>query len=141
MSLRNVELHRRVYEAFNARDVDALLTLCDPSIEVRSVFSEVGGAVYYGHEGVRRWQADLEDAWGADIRVDAEAYFDLGEHALAFDVMHGRGRQSSVDVALPGAAVTRWRSGRCLSFTAYANRDEPLRDLGVSRDALEPVVP
>ena len=26
---------------------------------------------------------------GDDIRVEAEAYFDLGEHTLAFDVLHG----------------------------------------------------
>jgi len=86
-----VELHRRIYEAFNARDVDALVALCDSSIVVRSVFGAVSGAVYHGHDGVRRWQGDLEEAWGEAIRVEAEAYFDLGEYALAFDVMHGRG--------------------------------------------------
>jgi hypothetical protein len=32
----------------------------------------------------RRWQADLEEAWGDDIRVEAEAYF--GGYALVFDV-------------------------------------------------------
>ena len=44
MSAQNVELHRRMYEAFNARDVDALMAFCDPSIAVQSVFAAVGGA-------------------------------------------------------------------------------------------------
>src|SRR5215211_1261184 len=94
-----VELHRRYYEAFNARDVAGLIALCEPSIVVRSVFGAASGAVYHGHDGVRRWQADLEEAWGEEIRVEVEALFDLGEHALAFDSLHGRGRR----------AARRWR--------------------------------
>ena len=137
----SVELHRRVYAAFNARDVDALLELCDPSIRIKSVFAAVGGAAYEGHDGVRRWQADLEEAWGTEIRVEAETYFDLGEHELAFDVLHGRGRHSDAEVVLPGAALTRWRERRCVAFTAYADRDEPLEELGLSRDALDPIAP
>jgi ketosteroid isomerase-like protein len=134
-----VELHRRFYQAFNARDVGGLIALCDPSVVIHSVFGAVSGAVYHGHDGVRRWQADLEEAWGEEIRVAVEAYFDLGECVLVFDALHGRGRQSGAAVTLPGGAVTRWRSGRCVYFRAYADRDEALRDLGVSEDALESI--
>jgi ketosteroid isomerase-like protein len=141
VSEENVELHRRLYEAFNARDADSLVALCDPGITVQSAFAAVSGTVYHGHDGVRRWHGDLAEAWGDDIRVEAEAYFDLGEHALAFDVLHGRGRQSGAEVALPAAAVTRWRDGQCVYFKAYAHREDALRDLGVSQDALEPIAP
>ena len=141
MSGQNVELHRRIYEAFNARDVDALVALCDSSIEIQSAFSAVSGAVYLGHDGVRRWQGDLQEAWGDQIRVEPEAYFDLGEHVLAFDELQGRGRQSGAEGTLPGAAVTRWRAGQCVYFKAYAEREEALSDLGVSADALAPIVP
>src|SRR5215218_2712116 len=71
--------------------------------------------------------------------VEIDAYFDLGEHVLAFDALHGRGRQSGAEVTLPSAAVTRWRSGQCVYFKAYADREEALRDLGVSEDALESI--
>jgi ketosteroid isomerase-like protein len=141
VSEQSVELHRRIYQAFNARDVDALVALCHPSIVVQSAFGAVSGAVYHGHDGVRRWQADLEEAWGDQIRVEAKAYFDLGEQALAFDVLHGRGRQSGAEVVLPAAAVTRWRAGQCVSFKAYVRREEALRDLGVTESALKPIAP
>jgi ketosteroid isomerase-like protein len=141
VSDQNVELHRRLYEAFNARDIDSLIALCDPGITVQSAFAAVSGTVYHGHDGVRSWQGDLAEAWGGDIRVEAEAYFDLGEHALAFDVLHGRGRHSGAEVALPAAAVTRWRDRQCVYFKAYAHREEALGDLGVSEDALEPIAP
>lgn len=136
-----MELHRRIYAAFNARDVDALVALCDPGIVIRSAFGAVSGSAYHGHDGVRQWQADLAEAWGDDIRVDAESYFDLGEKALAFDVLRGRGRQSGVQVTLPGAALTSWRDDRCTYFKAYVRREDALEDLGVSESALEPIAP
>jgi hypothetical protein len=55
MADRNVELNRRVIEAFDARDlVAAYVAFCDPSIEWHSTFAAVGGAVYHGHDGLRR---------------------------------------------------------------------------------------
>jgi hypothetical protein len=76
--------------------------------------------------------------WGEEIRLKPEQYFDLGEHTLVFTVMHGRGRQSGAEVAMPTAQVAKWRDGVLTRFTAYAHREDALRDLGVSRDALEP---
>jgi SnoaL-like protein len=111
VSEKNVELDRPAIEAFNADDLEAFIALCDPQIEVHSVFAAVGGAVYHGHDGVRSWHRDLKETWGDDFRVESEAFFDLGEHTLGFQVLHGRGRQSGVDVAMPNAHVTRWRDG------------------------------
>jgi hypothetical protein len=33
VSGQNVELHRRAIEAFNARDIEALIAICDPSVD------------------------------------------------------------------------------------------------------------
>jgi hypothetical protein len=141
MSERNVELHRRVLDAYNARDVEAMIEYCDPSIECYSVFVAVGGAVYHGHDGVRRWHRDLEDAWGDEIRVLPERYFDLGEHTLSFYVMHGRGLHSGAEVAMPIAQVFRWCDGLVVYWKAYAHREDALRGLGVSEHELEPIEP
>jgi ketosteroid isomerase-like protein len=141
MSRENVELYRRFNEAFNARDIETVIAYCDPSIELESAFAAVGGAVYHGHDGLRRWQRDFEDAWGDEIRVESKAYFDLGEHTLAFNVLHGRGRHSGANVAMPIASVLRWRDGLIVYFKSYANREEALSELGVAEDALEPINP
>ena len=105
MSEQNVELHRREIEAFNARDIEAFISLSDPQIEFYSAMTTPGGAVYHGHDGLRKWLGDLEDAWGDELRVEPEAFFDVGEHTLAFQVLHGRGRQSGAEVALPVGEV------------------------------------
>jgi ketosteroid isomerase-like protein len=138
---RNVELHRCWTEAFNTRDVEAVVASCDPSIEFHSSFAAVGGGVYHGHDGMRGYFRDLEETWGDEIRVEPEAYFDLGQHVLAFYVVHGRGRHSGVEVAMPIAYAYRWRDGLMVYLKGYVHKEDALRDLGVSEDQLEPIDP
>ena len=138
MSRENVELHHRLNAAFNARDAKALLSVCDSAIQIHSVFAAVGGALYQGHDGARKWLADIVEAW-SEFRVEAEAYFDLGEQTLAYVVLHGRGSVSGADVVMPYAQVMRWGGGRCIWFKAYADREDAVADLGVSEEALEAV--
>jgi hypothetical protein len=58
-----------------------------------------------------------------------------------FYVLHGRGRHSGVEVAMPAALQTRWREDLIVYLRAYAHRPEALSDMGVSEDALEPILP
>ena len=141
MSERNVDLLRRWIEAFNSRDIEAVIARCDPAIEFRSVFAAVGGGVYHGHDGMRRWHRDIREAWGEQIRAQPEAYFDLGEYTLLFFVYHGRGEHSGAEVATPATGVVRWRNGLLTHWTAYLDRAHALRDLGVTEDELEPIAP
>jgi ketosteroid isomerase-like protein len=140
-SSKNVELHRSFIDAFNARDTAGMIACCGEQVEFHSLFAAVGDTVYHGHDGLRRWHRDLQDAWGEQIRIEPEALFDLGEQTLAFNVLYGRGRQSGVEVAMPYAQLMRWRDGSIVRFKAYAHREEALNDLGVTEDELEPIAP
>jgi ketosteroid isomerase-like protein len=140
VSEQNVELHRRGIEAFNARDVEAFVGIADPEVEFHSVYEAVGGADYHGHSGTRQFFRDLEDTWD-EIRVEPEMYFDLGENTLLYYVGHGRGMQSGAEVAMALAQVCRWRDGLCVYWKTYVTREDALRDLGVSAEALEPIAP
>ena len=137
----NLELHRRSVAAFNERDVEKFISYCDPEIELRSTVTVPGGAMYHGHEGVRQWQRDLEDGWGDELKIEPEAYFDLGERTITFHVLHGRGRQSGADVEMPAAHLCRWRSGLVVFFKGYARRQDVFDDLQVSRESLTPIAP
>ncbi len=137
MSQSNVARHRRLNSAFNARDAEAPVAVCDPQIEIHSVFTAVGGAIYRGHEGARQWLGDIVEAW-TGFHVEDEAYFDLVEQSLAFVTLRGTGSVSGAEVVMPYAQVMRWRDGRCAWFKAYAHRDDSLRDLGVSEENLKP---
>jgi ketosteroid isomerase-like protein len=140
MSDRNVELTRRLVAIFNAHDVEGFIASCDPSVEFRATIAAIGG-LYSGHDGVREYFRDLEDAWGGEICVDPEALFDLGECTLMFHVLRGRGRHSGVEVAMPVALVTRWREGLLVYLHGYGHREDALGELGVSEDELDPIAP
>src|SRR2546423_9569547 len=141
MSQENVELARRTLEAFNRHEIDACIACLDPSVEYHSVMTVPGGGVYHGHDGVRRYFGDFKGAWGDEFRVEPKAFFDLGEQTLMFYRVHGRGRQSGAEVAMPGAQVCRWRDGLMVYAKVYARREAALSDLGVSEDELEPIAP
>jgi ketosteroid isomerase-like protein len=141
VSVDNVDLHRGADAAFNTRDPEAYVAVCDPRIELHSSVTVPGGAVYRGHDGVRRWHRDLEDVFGEEIRLEAEAYFDLGERTMSFHILRGRGRKSGAEVAEPFAHVIGWHDGLIVSFRGYAHREDALTDLGVLEDELDPIAP
>ena len=62
MSQENVERIQQVFDAFNRRDVDALLALTDEDFEGGSRLVPLEGR-YRGHEGVLRWQQSLYDVF------------------------------------------------------------------------------
>jgi hypothetical protein len=121
--------------------MEALLAFIDPQIEFHTEMAEVGGGVYHGHDGIRRWIGDLEDAWGDEFRAEPDAFFDLGEQTLLSYVLHTRGRQSGAEVAMPLMQVCSWRDGLCVYSKVYVHREDALRDLGISEDVLEPIRP
>jgi ketosteroid isomerase-like protein len=141
LSRENVERHRRAIEAFNAHDLKRFISFFDREAEFHSVFAAVGGAIYRGHDELPRYFRDLTDAWGDEIRIEPEAYFDLGEDTLLFLLFHGRGRQSGVEVAMRVALRATWRNGLVVHLRSYTQREEALRDLGVSEEQLEPIAP
>lgn len=142
MSERNVGLQRRAVDAFNASDIEAFISYADPSIEFHAELpGAVGAAAHHGHDGLRQWHRDTERVWGDELWIEPDVYFDLGENTLLFGDLHGRGHSSGVEVAMPYAAVTKWRDGLCVYYRSFARRQDALSHLGVSEDELEPIDP
>ena len=127
LSEQKVELHRRADEAFNSRDVEAYVACCDPEVELASGVTMPGGATYRGHDGVRSWHRDVEDVIGDEIRVEPEAYFDLGEHTISFHVLRGRRRHTGAEIAELYAHVCGWREGLMVYFKATPTETTRLR--------------
>jgi ketosteroid isomerase-like protein len=140
MSRENVDLFRRTVEAYNARDIDAFIAHFHPDVEFHSSFAGVG-EVYRGHEGLRNRHRDLEETWGGEIRTEPEAFFDVGDCTLTLSVLRGRGQYSGVEVETADVLVARWRDGLIIYMKSYASKEEALRDLGVSEDALDAISP
>ena len=73
MSERNVELYRRIVEAFHARGRRGVYPDLDPSVEYHSAITVPGGAVYAGTTGAEVLRR-LQGRMGNEFRVEPEAF-------------------------------------------------------------------
>jgi ketosteroid isomerase-like protein len=63
MSERNVAIARSAIEAFNRGDVDAVLALAAPDVEVYAPPDSPNPGRYVGYEGYLRWSEQWLEAW------------------------------------------------------------------------------
>jgi ketosteroid isomerase-like protein len=57
------DLVRRVFDAYNSRDLEALLAVLHPSIQIHSLMTEAERADHHGHQGAREWFAAVFDVF------------------------------------------------------------------------------
>jgi ketosteroid isomerase-like protein len=78
----NVAIVRRAFAAFEARDGDALAEICAPDVVFEPVTARLagGGEPYRGHDGLRRYLADVARVW-EELRPAPEAYHE-GEDGI-----------------------------------------------------------
>jgi ketosteroid isomerase-like protein len=132
MSQENVELVHRAYEAFNQRDLDALLALCDPDVEFILFIMQVeGGRPYRGHAGVRSWSERLLDVY-PDFSVDLEEVRDLGDLTLAQVRMRGHGVESDAPMDQTIWQIAELRQGKVVWWRFVGTETEALEAVGLS---------
>jgi hypothetical protein len=74
MSQENVELSLLAVDAWNRRDVEALIALADPDVEWHPALEEiVERKTYRGHAGMRQYFTDLAEE-GAESRADSPRF-------------------------------------------------------------------
>jgi ketosteroid isomerase-like protein len=130
MSRENVAAAKRIYEARNRGDVDAVLAECHPDVVWHPHLARLGGEPIEGHQGVRDYLASLEEDW-VGFRHELEQFFDAGDKVVAFLHTYARGPSSGVDVDVAVAHVLTFEYGKCIEFVSYHDRDEALRVAGL----------
>ena len=133
MSRQNVEAFKRVVEANNGRDYEALLEQCAAEIEWHAVFGMMFGGkatVVRGHEAVLEHFRELDEGF-AVRNVQCSEFRDLGERVLALGQVQAEGRESGVALHSPWAGVADFRHGKIVGFRDYLNRDEALEAAGL----------
>jgi ketosteroid isomerase-like protein len=123
MSSQNVELVHRVYEAYAGRDIESLLELLDPDVELRSLLTEAERPVYRGHDGVREWMAAVFEVfpdWSPVIQRAQE--LDDGV-VVAFHVT-ATSAGTRVPIAQDFWAASRLRDGKVVWFGFFRTEGE-----------------
>ena len=126
MSQENVELALAVVEAVARMDGDRLVELTHPEVEWHSFLAQLGeGGVYRGHDGMREYAKDLQEAWdvfSAEVR-DSIA---VGEVVVLVSQLRYRGKGSGVDTEAPAGHMVRFREGRVLHMRSFREPEAAL---------------
>ena len=130
-----LEIGQASYDAFNRRDIEALLELYDPDCEwlLTNFEGWPEKPVYRGHEGLVEFFHTWLDPW-EEFHVEIKEAFDLsGDRTFGVAYNRGRGRLSGALVELPPIGqIVSYRSDRVLRVDNYSDLDQASRAAGLS---------
>jgi ketosteroid isomerase-like protein len=130
MSRANGELLHHAIDAFNQRDLDAFLALCDPELEFISYWMQVeGGGPYRGHDGVRDWWESLLDVY-PDFTAEIEEVRDVGNRTIARVRVNAHGVESDAPMAVTMWLVAQYRHGKTIGWHFVSSEAEALHAAG-----------
>ncbi len=132
MSQENVEIARRVIDAFNRRDVDDFFALAAPDFEwFPAMAGGVAGEGLQGRDGIETYLADIADTW-EEYRVLAEEFRDLDDRVVMLGRIEGRGRGSGALIEAPTGTIFDYRGDEVSRVRTYLDHGEALRAAGLS---------
>jgi ketosteroid isomerase-like protein len=132
MSEESVETVRRLFDAYNDRDVDALREVWTSDAEWRP--AQVGGAfegaVYHGHEGLAEYREIQDETWKSFV-ADPVTIRDLGDRVLVEVQANAVGRASDVPVNRIIWTVFEMRDGKVAAGRVYGSKADALEAAGL----------
>lgn len=134
MSLENVEAFKRGVEAYNRRDVDALLKELDPAVEWHSaLLIPFGGeaTVSVGHDGVREVLREVYEVL-AEIHLGYSEIRDLDGRILGIGQIRTKGRQSGVTTETAFGTISDMKNCKSIRIWTYLDPQEALEAAGLT---------
>ncbi len=131
MSQENVELVKRLLDAFNARDVDRFSEQTTPDFEWSPSMAAIEGDVFIGRPGIETYFGRMVDGWDS-FRVEAGELRDLGDRVLWSGRLDGRGRMSGATVSAPLDILYEVRDGKISSMRSFLDHNEALKAVGLA---------
>jgi ketosteroid isomerase-like protein len=130
MSQDNVEVFREGMEAFLRHDIEPLLETSDPEIEGYPFSAQVEGDVaYHGHEGVRRWWANM-NATFEEFEASIDEVRDKDDIVMALGRLRAKFR-SGITLDTELGWVFRFRNGLGVWGRAYQSHAEAIEAAGL----------
>jgi ketosteroid isomerase-like protein len=128
MSQENVEVVRRVVEAFNRREL--LLDDLDPEVEWVEDQRFPGAETFHGPAGVERSVKKWWDAW-SEISMHLVDVVDLGDRVVVAGRTQARGHGSEVNVTAEFGGVYEFRRGKVVRVQILGSRADALEAAGI----------
>lgn len=109
----DVEIVRRLFEAFTARDLEGVLAMAAPDLEFHAVTAERtrAGEPYRGEEGMREYFADVARVW-RELRVIPQTFrTKAGGVVLALGRVYARDHEGAI-IDSPAGWLLRTRGSQ-----------------------------
>jgi ketosteroid isomerase-like protein len=124
------ELVRREFDRWNAgerREIDPQVLHHDVVVH-----SQMTNATYHGHDGVRRWMAEIDDQF-EDWHSSIDEFRDAPEERLlVLGAIHLRGRGSGVEFDQPMAWLLTFAGDQVTELRTIPDHAEALEAAGLS---------
>jgi len=132
---RNLNLATEIVDAVARRDVPRLIELTDLNVEWRPFATGLmEEGVYRGHDGIRQYVRDLDDAWEL-LRADVDDGLAIGASVLLVGRLRYRGRGSGVETENTAGWAIKFRDGKLISMRAFRDPEHVIAALASGRDA------
>jgi hypothetical protein len=135
----STDIVQQLFDAFNARDLPAALSLLHPEI----VFEPVSGAVlndgepYRGHAGMRRYFADVQEHW-QELTVHPVHLRAAGDAVVALGHVSGSAAGSLEDA--PTTWVFKFNDGLVAHIQVFSDERLARQALGLDTTTGRPVM-
>jgi ketosteroid isomerase-like protein len=128
---RSRECVERLFDAFNRRDVDGIVELCDEEMEFYAVTAEEVGRSepYVGNEGLRTYLEDVATVW-EDLLVTPKQVEQRGESLLVQGRVYLRSRALGIR-DMPTAWIWDLRDGRFVRGRVFVDPEEAVRQFSL----------
>ena len=132
MSDTNVDLLLAGVDAYNAGDLDALMELWTPDIEVfpdASVFPEADPL--RGRDEYRSWLEEINSAWISARQDTIEAFALGGERVVHRGEWGGKGAASGIETVSSITSIWTIRDGQITRVEYFFDHDQALKAVGL----------
>jgi uncharacterized protein len=130
MSQENVEIVRRLYDALNRGDWDAVFLDTHPDFEIALQRAPDGGT-HRRREAVQRFGEDYIEAFD-NMVFEPEKFFENGDQVLVLLTRRARPKGGSTDLVVRNGHLWTVREGRILSMKSFPDPDKALEAVGLS---------
>src|SRR5262249_31080779 len=133
MAHENVDVVRRMYEAFERDDWSKVTEFVNPDVELHGTSGGLSeGNVAHGLDAVRQtFEVWDSDAW-EETKLTPQEYIDRGDQVLVLQHELRRGRGSGVEVESDTAVLFGLHEGRVIRMQGFMDQAEALRAAGLS---------
>jgi ketosteroid isomerase-like protein len=135
--MERVEVVRSIWDAFNRRDLDAIVALTHPDIEADVLPDLPDAQTFRGHAGVRRGIELNWEPWER-LHVEVERLIESGDEVVTLIRNHARGRESGIELVQRRGVVFGFRGDRIARVRFLADQAEALEAAGLSKHPENP---